>query len=178
MYPIVRMMWQNFLHRKSPPLPLTGVHVSHHYCLPWDIDLWCELNNGCTLTLYDLGRIPMFRRVGLLGLIERKGCGVTAAGVSVRYRRRVRMFDHLEMRSRIIGRDARFFYLEQSMWNRQGDCTSHCLYRIAVTGQSGIVPTAEVIAAFGHEGAPSPLPDWVRAWIAAEETRPWPPMQE
>ena len=147
MYPVIRMIWQLYQHRNAPHLPLTGTHVSHHYCLPWDIDLWRELNNGRTLTLYDLGRIPLAGRVGLIGVLRRERWGLTMAGASVRYRRRVRMFDRVEMRSRLIGWDSRFMYLEQSMWTTHGDCASHVLYRAAVTGRAGIVPTAEVLAA-------------------------------
>ncbi|MBC7133946.1 MAG: acyl-CoA thioesterase [Roseovarius sp.] len=179
MYPFARMFWQLYLHRKAQPLPLTGTHVSHHYCLPWDIDMWRELNNGRTLTLYDLGRIPLARRVGLIGALRRERWGLAMAGACVRYRRRVRAFERVEMRSRLIGWDARFLYLEQSMWNRRGECTSHILYRGAVTGRAGIVPTAEVLAALGQaQATPPPMPGWVQAWIAAEDTRPWPPMQD
>ena len=53
--------------RRLPPLPVLGTHVSHHRCWPWDLDPWVELNNGRTLTLYDLGRIPMAQRTGLIG---------------------------------------------------------------------------------------------------------------
>lgn len=179
MYPVIRMIWQLYRHRNASPLPLTGTHVSHHYCLPWDIDLWRELNNGRTLTLYDLGRIPLAGRVGLIAVLRRERWGLTMAGASVRYRRRVRMFERVEMRSRLIGWDTRFMYLEQSMWNARGECANHILYRGAVTGRAGIVPSAEVLAALGQDHVePPPLPDWVRAWIAAEDTRPWPPMQE
>ena len=81
---------------------MTGTHVSHHYCLPWDIDLWRELNNGRTLTLYDLGRIPLAGRVGLIKVLRRERWGLTMAGASVRYRRRIRVFDRIEMRSRLV----------------------------------------------------------------------------
>jgi len=178
-YPFIRMVWQLWRHRNDPPLPLTGCHVSHHYCLPWDIDLWAELNNGRTLTLYDLGRIPLAGRVGLIGVLRREGWGLTIAGASIRYRRRVRVFERVEMRSRLIGWDDRFMYLEQSMWTRDGRCASHVLYRGAVTGPGGIVPPGEVLAALGQpDHAAPPLPGWVRAWIEAEATRPWPPAQE
>ncbi|MFY9238248.1 MAG: acyl-CoA thioesterase [Roseovarius sp.] len=178
MYPIIRLAWQLFKHRNDACLPLTGTHVSQHYCLPHDIDLWMELNNGRTLTIYDLGRIPLAARVGLLPLLKKHGWGLTMAGAAVRYRRRVRMFEKIEMRSRAIGWDARFMYLEQSMWKADGECASHIVYRGAVTGAKGIVPPAEVMAAMGRD-APSPvLPDWVQAWFVAEDQRPWPPMQD
>lgn len=179
MYPFIRLAWQLWRHRNDPPLPVTGTHVSHHYCMPWDIDLWRELNNGRTLTLYDLGRIPLADRNGLIPALRRQGWGLAIAGASVRYRRRVRMFDRIEMRSRLISWDARFMYLEQSMWRRDGDCASHILYRAAVTGRDGIVPSGQVLEALGQPGLVAPvLPDWVQAWTEADAARPWPPMQD
>lgn len=179
MYPVLRMAWQIARHRKSPPLPVTGTHVSHHVCLPWDIDIWMELNNGRTLTLYDLGRIPLAFRAGMIGALRKNGWSLTMAGVSVRYRRRVRAFERFEMRSRAVCWDERFIYLEQSMWKKDGECANHALYRAAVTDRSGIVPPAEMLRAMGLEPGPSPEPpDWIAAWIDAEAKRPWPPMQE
>ncbi|KNX43252.1 hypothetical protein ROTO_00410 [Roseovarius tolerans] len=178
MYPVLRLVWQLYKHRKSPALPVTGLHVSQHYCLPWDIDLWMELNNGRTLTLYDLGRIPLAGRVGLIKVLRRKRWGLTIAGASVRYRRRIRMFERIEMRSRLVCWDEKFLYLEQSMWTPDGQCANHILYRAAVTGKGGIVPPATVEAELGHDAAQPPHPDWVRAWIEADATRPWPPMQD
>ena len=57
MYPFFRLAWQFFLNRNGPSLTIGDTHISYHYCLPWDLDLWMELNNGRTLTLYDMGRI-------------------------------------------------------------------------------------------------------------------------
>ncbi len=178
MYPFIRMFWQLYKHRNDPALPLTGCHVSYHYCLPWDIDLWMELNNGRTLTLYDLGRIPLARRVGLLGLLRKKRWGLTMAGATVRYRRRIRTFERIEMRSRAIGWDARFLYLEQSMWLKSGECANHIVYRSAITGAKGIVPPAEALTAMGKDATSPPLPGWVRTWLEAENQRPWPPTQD
>lgn len=178
MYPVIRLAWQLLKHRNDTPLPLTGTHVSRHMCLPWDIDLWWELNNGRTLTLYDLGRIPLAGRVGLLPALKKRRWGLTMAGAAVRYRRRIRMFETVEMRSRAIGWDARFMYLEQSLWKANGECAGHIVYRGAVTGAGGIVPPAEVMEATGQAQPSPPLPDWVQAWLRAEDMRPWPPMQD
>ena len=176
MYPFVRMFNGIRKSRTAAPLGLTDTHVSHHICWPWDLDLWVELNNGRTLTLFDLGRIPLAMRTGLAGVLRRQGWGITVAGNTIRYRRRVRVFDRLEMHSRCIGWDHRFLYMEQSMWNRD-DCTSHMLIRSAVTSPAGIVPPEQVLAAMGRPQASPELPDWVMAWIAADALRPWPPQK-
>ena len=178
MYPFLRLATQVIRARRLPRLPLDGVHVSHHMCLPWDLDPFLELNNGRALTLYDLGRLPLAFRVGLVQALRDNRWGLTMAGACVRYRRRVRLFERIEMRSRALCWDGRFIYLEQSMWRRDGQCAGHILYRAAVTDTAGIVGTDRVLAALGHPGETRPTPDWVTKWIAAEEARPWPPMQD
>ncbi len=174
MYPFLRLGLELALARRAPPLPFDAVHVSHHTCWPWDIDPWMELNNGRTLTLYDLGRVPLVVRTGLWRVLGENGWGLTVAGSSVRYRRRVRAFDRFETRSAFIGRDARFLYVHQAMF-RAGEALSSALFRGAVTGPGGIVPTDEVAAALGAPGHVAPLPAWAAAWSAAEAERPWPP---
>ena len=70
MYPVIRMAKEFWVNRRAPTLKLGEFHVSHHICWPWDLDLWLELNNGRALTLYDLGRLVLAKRTGLLS--ERK----------------------------------------------------------------------------------------------------------
>ena len=177
MYPVIRLVLQS-LRFRNRPLDLLGLHESDHLCLPWDLDPWMELNNGRTLTLYDLGRVPFSGRIGIHKALVAQGWGMTVAGSSVRYRRRIRAFQKFQMRTRLLGWDHRFLYIEQSMW-RQGEALNHLLIRAATTGPKGIVPPADLIAAMGHGARPSPaLPGWVAAWIDADAARPWPPMAE
>lgn len=175
MYPFVRFVKEMIKFRSAPPLGITEAHVSTHRCWPWDLDPWVELNNGRTLTLYDLGRIPLASRTGLIGTLRKNQWGITVAGNSVRYRRRIRAFHRFTMVSRTIGWDHRFVYMEQSMW-RKGECCNHMLIRSAITSAKGIVPPAEALVAFGHDPVSPSLPDWVQAWIDADAGRPWPPV--
>jgi acyl-CoA thioesterase FadM len=175
MFPFVRMIKEFAVHRKAEDLPVNGVHVSQHICWPWDLDIWMELNNGRTLTLYDLGRIPLAKRVGLINVLRKHRWGLTMAGAVVRYRKRVRVFDRFEMRSRAIGWDHRFFYIEQAMYLR-GEAASHVVYRSAITGKNGIVPPQMVLDAAGINDVSADLPVWVAQWVAAENARPWPPV--
>jgi acyl-CoA thioesterase FadM len=174
MYPFVRLALETLKHRNRP-LGLAETHVSEHICWPWDLDPWMELNNGRTLTLFDLGRMPLSVRLGIVRALKVNGWGMSAAGSSVRYRRRVRMFHRVQMYSRLIGWDHRFLYVEQAMW-RRGEALNHLLVRLAATDAGGILPPERLIAAMGYPDTPSPpLPGWVAAWIDAEAVRPWPP---
>jgi len=174
MFPILRLTKEMIKFRNAPPLTLDDVHVSTHICWPVDIDIFGELNNGRTLTLYDLGRFTMGQRVGLVKALKAHKWGMTMAGASVRYRRRVKMFNKFTMKTRPIGRDARFLYIHQTMW-RHDEAASSVLYRAAVTDKNGIVPTQKVVDALGHPDWNPPMPDWVHNWITAEDTRIWPP---
>ena len=179
MFPIVRLIKDLLLARRMPPLGVTETHVSHHICWPWDLDIWMELNNGRAMTLYDLGRTMNAQRVGLITAISRHRWGMTMAGSTVRFRRRIRGFERFEMRSRAVTWDDKFIYLEQSMWKKNGECASHVMFRSAVTGKTGIIPPAQVLSEMGHADAvPPPMPEWIKAWCQADATRPWPPMQD
>ncbi len=129
-----------------------------------------------TLTLFDLGRIPMSIRMGFDKVAKTKGWGITVAGNSTRYRRRVTVFQKLTQVCRIVGWDARFVYLEQSFW-RGDDCTCHMLLRSAFISKGGIVPPAEVLAALGQAQDSPDLPAWIKSWIESDAERPWPPLR-
>ncbi|MDR0809576.1 MAG: acyl-CoA thioesterase [Gemmobacter sp.] len=174
MYPYVRLAKEILRSLKAPRLGIFDTHVSRHVIWPWDIDPWMELNNGRALTLYDLGRVPLGIRTGLHAVVRKYGWGMAIAGNSTRYRKRVTAFSRVTMRSRCLGWDARFVYIEQSMW-KAGECTSQMLARSAFTSRQGIVPPAVVIAAMGHPPESPALPGWVTAWITADGERPWPP---
>lgn len=177
MYPLIRFAREVMAARRAPHLPPLGAHVSTHRVWPWDLDPWWELNNGRTLTLYDLGRIPMAIRLGITDTLRDKGWGFTVAGNSVRYRKRIQLFHRFTQVSRTLGWDDRFVYMEQSMWIER-ECANHMLLRVAIVGggRKGIVPPSEFMAALGHHGPAPELPGWVRAWIEADAQRPWPPV--
>jgi acyl-CoA thioesterase FadM len=174
MYPYLRLVKEVFKARRAPPLGILDTHESTHICWPWDIDPWMELNNGRTLTLFDLGRLPLGIRAGLHTVLRQNGWGLAVAGNSTRYRRRVTTFQKVTMRSRCVGWDARFIYMDQTMW-RNGECTTQMLVRVAITSKEGIVAPARVVGAMGQDTQSPALPDWIEAWVDADHQRPWPP---
>ncbi len=179
MYPISRLIKDVYLARQQSPLGPFETHVSRHICWPWDIDIWLELNNGRTFTLYDLGRSMLMVRLGLFAAIKSNHWGVAVAGSTIRYRRRIRAFEAFEMRSRGLGWDDKFLYIEQGMWKANEVCASHAVLRIAFTDAKGIVSPAKVVEAWQNETLSSPvLPKWIKTWCDAESQRPWPPMEE
>jgi acyl-CoA thioesterase FadM len=174
MYPFVRLALVIRAARRKPPIPYDGAAELAITCWPWDLDMFAELNNGRVLTLYDLGRFDHGFRSGLAQALRGRGWGWAVGGASVRYRRRVRAFDRIALRTRPIGRDARWFYVHQAMMVR-GEAASAALFRLCATDANGIVPTDRVVEALGASDWRPDLPDWAAKWVAAEDAREWPP---
>lgn len=174
MYPILRAMFAGMKSRNRP-MNMWDTDRFSMRIWPIDIDMFMELNNGRTLTLYDLGRFRLSQRIGLMSLLRQKKWGFTVAGSFVRYRHRVTMFQKVEIRTRVLGPDGRFVLMEQAMW-RGETCCSNGLFRVAVVGPDGVVPPAEVMTAMGENPAHvKDAPQWARALVEAEGERPWPP---
>ena len=139
---------------------------------PGDIDIFRELNNGRHLTMMDFGRFDLASRSGLLKLVKQKGWGLAVAGASVRYRRRLLLFDKFELHTRVAGFDEKWFYFHQEII-RNNKIHSSALIRTAVTSKKGIVNVCKVIEELGINIEKKPLPEWVKSWADAENLRPW-----
>ncbi|MEM6728204.1 MAG: acyl-CoA thioesterase [Pseudomonadota bacterium] len=178
MYPWLRLVARLRSARRLPPAGLLDTHVSQHRVSLFDCDMFAEMNNGRILTIYEFGRWEMSTRTGLWAAIRKRGWGFAVAGASVRYRKRLTPWEKFEMRTRVVGWDARFVYIEQGMFKANGDCANHCLFRTAVVSKGRAVPTADLVEVMDFKGPAPVLPAWAQAWIDADTQRPWPPMAE
>lgn len=140
-----------------------------------DIDNFFEMNNGRILTLFDLGRNDFAIRTGLGKKLVQNRWGLVVAGSTIQYRKRVRLFDKVLMKTRVCAIDDKWFYMEQTMWVG-GKCTCHALLRTAVTNfmTGKPIPTAQVLSSLGYDGVRLPPDEWVQAWIEADKQRPFP----
>lgn len=178
MYPWIRFVTTMVRGRRLTPMGALETHVSRHRVSLFDCDMFGELNNGRILTLYEFGRWQLALRAGLWDAMRKQGWGFAVAGASVRYRKRLVPFEHFEMRTRVLGWDARFVYVEQGMFKTSGECANHALFRTAIVSGGRAVMTERLEAEMPGLGASPALPDWAGAWIGADRTRPWPPFEE
>lgn len=175
MYPYIRAALAVLRAKRDPAKSILTTAATDHRAWPWDTDMYGELNNGRILTLGELGRWGLAREIGLLGALKRRSGALAIAGVSVRYRRRIPVMARYRIETRALGWDAKFIYLDVSMWMGE-TAANQALLRTAVVTKNGTVPPAEIAAELGHDAPSPPLPDWVHAWIDAEARRPWPPI--
>lgn len=138
---------------------------------PTDIDLYLEVNNGRYLTMMDIGRFQFGQKIGLMDNLKTKNWGIAVAGTSVRYRKRMHMFQKLVLHTRVVAIDERWTFFQQVI-KRDGQWCVAALIRTAVTSKNGVVPTQEVAEALGGEWEYR-MPEWVIQWDKSDQLRPW-----
>ena len=178
MYPISRLVLTSIKalreNRSKPALSFNDVSETSFLCRPWDLDMFMEMNNGRVITLFDIGRFHLAIRSGLSAVLKREGWGLVVAGSTIRYRKRVRLFDKVTMRTQVIGNDNRWVYICQSMWVK-GEAASSILLRTGVTEKGKVIDPERVKEAMGTADLTFPESKWLQEWITSEEDRPWPP---
>jgi len=174
MYPFIRLLSSSIRASTSKALDIGDVCETNLLCMPWDMDMFLEMNNGRVLTLFDIGRFELAIRTGLAKVLKDNKWGLVVAGSSIRYRGRVKAFDRVTMRTRFAGMDEKWVYIAQSMWVK-GLPTSSVLLRTGITSKGKVIATDELLAAMNiTDWKPEPS-GWVKSWISIEENRPWPP---
>ena len=179
MYPFLRLATtigkSSYRYLKGERLALTDVSELRFRVRLNDIDNFLEVNNGRILTLFDLGRTDFAVATGLGKKLIEHRWGLVVAGSSIQYRKRIRAYDKITIKTKLSAIDERWFYIEQSIWIK-GNCACVALLRTAVTSlhTGKALPTKQVLDAVGYADASLPPSDWVAAWIAVEKDRPFP----
>lgn len=130
--------------------------------LPNDLDVYAHMNNGRYLTSMDLGRMDLIRRSELGRIAERHRWSPIVAGITIQYRRSLKLFDLFTLRTKILCWDAKWFYIEQRL-EHKGKTAARAIVRGLFVGRKS-VPTARVLRALKFK-APSPsFPEEVEQW--------------
>jgi len=179
MYPILRYT-QTIIHaaikaKKGHTLSLNETSEMTLRCQLSDIDNFLEMNNGRVLTLYDFGRTDFAVRTGMGKQLLKRRWGMVVAGSTVQYRKRIRAFQKVTLKTRIAGFDDRWIYIEQSMWVKGKPCSS-ALLRTGVTEGGKVIETSRVLAALDRTDWELPPSGYIAEWIESDGDRPWPPI--
>ena len=91
----------------------------------------------------------MAKRSGLIAALRRCRWEMVVAGSSVGYCEFIRLFDKIQMRSKVLCAKQRFIYLEQGIWLH--DCRAgRALYRTAVPSADGVNTRNHVQKVLGY----------------------------
>ncbi|MCG3176746.1 MAG: hypothetical protein MOGMAGMI_01707 [Candidatus Omnitrophica bacterium] len=130
-----------------------------------DHDIYAHVNNGRYLTLMDLGRMDLIWRTGLIKAATRYRWNPIVAAVSIVYKKPLVAGQSIELCTRIIGWDEKWFYIEQRFL-RHGTLHAQAYVKGLFVGREGRVPTAQVLTALGHPSASPEVPPEVRSRVA------------
>lgn len=171
MYPYLRVARVLAGNLVKPKIGLEQTSELRFRVWPSDIDVYPEMNNGRYWTIMDLGRYDLAARTGLMRLAHRQGWFFVVAGGSIRYRRRLPPFGRYLLRTSLVGHDERWFYFVQE-FVRGERIAAQAVVRAGLRTEEETVPAETVLKTFGREDWSPPLPEWIRAWIVAEDVRP------
>jgi acyl-CoA thioesterase FadM len=147
-----------------------GESILHFRVWPNDLDTNLHMNNGRYMTLLDLGRFDLLMRVGIFKIGLRKRWNPVLGAATVRFRRSLKLWDRFTLKTRLIGWDTTWIYLEQTI-EADSKLVTLAYLRGVFTGPQGKVPIPELIAAMGMQNRESPqLPAGVKQWLDAEES--------
>ncbi len=168
MHPLFRTIKLVIDARRAPRTEMLDTSSVTMRVWPNDLDVNLHVNNGRYLTLMDLGRLDMMIRSRTLGLVFRRKWVPVLGAATVRFKRSMRLFEKFTLKTRILGWDEKWVYMEHRIE------TAEHLAVIAIVkalfkekGRS--IPSRELAEAFGHGGSSPVLADFVEDWKKMEK---------
>jgi acyl-CoA thioesterase FadM len=136
---------------------------------PNDLDFNLHVNNGRYLTLADIGRVDWFLRSGVLKLArERKALPVVGDAIA-KFRRELKVGQSFEIRSRMVGWDQRWGFLEHRFY-RQERVIGVVGIRGVFRGPDGPIDPGTFLAGLGVAMSSPELPAWLSQWNSGCES--------
>ncbi len=144
---------------------------------PTDADLTL-MNHACYLTLMEQGRIDFMVRTGFLRFLLRRRWSAVLASVVVQYRKPLRRFVKIRLRTRVVYWDEQWIYLEHRL-ERRGALVAAGLAKNAFLGSMGRLRPGEVLEAFGFSRPGPPAPPMIAGLrdgerLMGERIEQWP----
>lgn len=136
---------------------------------PNDLDINLHMNNGRYLMLADLGRFDWFIRSGTLQVARRHGAMPVIGDALAKFRRELRAFQRFELRTRMVGWDERWGFLEHR-FVREGRTIGVVAVRGLFRARSGAIAPGTLMEGLGVSAISPPLPRWVEQWHSGCES--------
>jgi acyl-CoA thioesterase FadM len=152
---------------RKKPLKFADTSELEFRVLPNDLDIYGHMNNGRYLTLMDLGRMDWIWRTGLRRAAKKNRWKPLVAASTIRYRKSLTLWKRFTLRTRVLGWDDKWFYIEQT-FKRGERPIANAVVKGLFRGPKGNIPPADILEAIDQKGSSPPLPDHVRLWIEAE----------
>lgn len=165
----LRFFWviiAGFVFKK--PLAFGDVSVLRQRVWLDELDINVHMNNAKYLAVMDLGRTDWIVRSGAWRWMTHDKMSPVVGGAMVRYRRSLQLFQPYLLKTRLLGWDERWLYIEQIMECRDGGAACLAVQRTTFTKHGKLVPPSELAAKLGQDASSMPAPGWTRDWNDSE----------
>jgi len=159
---LLKLILSRFFFRK--PLKLLDTSIIEGRVWPTDIDNNLHMNNGRYLTLMDLGRFDWILSCGYIGLCFKNRWFPIVGALKILYLKPLKPFEKFQLKTRILGWDAKWIYVEQSFEVKGVLCSKSVLQGL-FHGPQGKLSTSEWLKAAGYQKPSPKLPPDVRSWL-------------
>jgi acyl-CoA thioesterase FadM len=135
---------------------------------PNDLDINLHVNNGRYLALADIARIHWFARTGALDVARRHKSFPVVGDAIAKFRRDLKVFQTVEIRTRLIGWDRKWGFIEHR-FVRDHRVIGVVAIRGIFKGPGGPIDPGLLLTELAHS-APSPeLPEWTNRFEQSSE---------
>jgi acyl-CoA thioesterase FadM len=150
-----------------PRLGILDETVVHLRVWPEDLDFNLHMNNSRYFDAMELARFDLIARQRWVPMLLRQRWGIMVGGSTIRYRRPLRAFERFASKTRFVGWDEKWFFIEHRLENSDGDLAAQAAVKGLCRGGRRNVPAAEALEAMGFATESPPLPEWIAAWAEA-----------
>lgn len=161
----LRLLWLYLTRGSRPKLGPTQESRIRLKLFLNDHDVYAHVNNGRYLTLMDLGRMDLIWRTGFIEAVKKHRWNPIVASVSIVYKKPLVAGQTIELGTRILGWDEKWFFIEQRFM-REGTLHAQAVVKGLFVGKEGKVPTARVLASLGLDTTSPVVASEVRTRLA------------
>ncbi|MEE4383782.1 MAG: thioesterase family protein [Pseudomonadales bacterium] len=136
---------------------------------PHDLDVFGHMNNGRYLQIMDVARADWMGRAGVLSSMWRHRWSAVLGGGVIRFRRSLGPFQQYRVRTRLLGWDERWWFLEHCFLDPLDQRVATGVSRAALRAGGRWIASEQVVAAVSPGAHPLPVPEWVHDWLGVEE---------
>ncbi len=167
-----RLMWLRVAARFRSRCGVLGPVRTPFRVLPTDLDVLRHVNNGVYLSFMDLARVDLMSRSGLMPALTTRRWYPVVTSETIRFRRSLTLFQRFDIETRVLGWDAKAFFVEQRfIRGHSAIASAFVIARFLRPG--GSVAPAEILAAAELSDLPEPvLPDWAGRLASAHAGLP------
>ena len=129
--------------------------------LPTDLDINLHVTNARYLSFMDLGRTDLLIRAGMLTMVRQKRWMPVVGQINIKFRRPLLPFRRFSLKSRLLGWDAKWFYMEQLLESSRGVHAVALVRGLFIDRKGAAVSSQRLLDYLGYREDSPPMPEEV-----------------